>query len=92
MTDFDSLTEENIDAESLRTHINNLVEQLPLSRKEIFKLSRYQHLSYKEIAARLSISEKTVETQLYRSLAFLKKKLSEDNNLAILILLLVNEY
>lgn len=85
----DSLTEENIDAESLREYIDTLIEQLPSARKEIFQLSRRRHLSNKEIASRLSISEKTVETQLYRALRFIKQKLSEDTNLVVLILLLI---
>lgn len=90
-TNEDSLMEEKIDADSLRLYIDNLIEQLPLSRKEIFKLSRREHLSNKEIAIRLSISEKTVETQLYRSLRFLKDKLSNDYLLAILLVTLANE-
>ena len=90
-TNEDVLTEEKIDADSLRLYIDKLIEQLPLSRKEIFKLSRRDHLSNKEIAIRLSISEKTVETQLYRSLLFLKQKLSDDNLLAILLVILANE-
>ena len=90
-TNEDVLTEEKIDADSLRLYIDKLIEQLPLSRKEIFKLSRRDHLSNKEIAIRLSISEKTVETQLYRSLRFLKQKLSDDNLLAILLVILAKE-
>lgn len=85
----DSLTEENIDAESLREYIDALIEQLPLSRKHIFLLSRRQHLSNKEIADRLSVSEKTVETQIYRALRFIKQKLSEEGNLAILMLMII---
>ena len=90
-TNEDFLMEEKIDADSLRLYIDNLIEQLPLSRKEIFKLSRREHLSNKEIATRLSISEKTVETQLYRSLRFLKEKLSNAHLLAILLIVLANE-
>lgn len=85
----ESLMEENIDADSLKEYIDTLVEQLPPARKDIFHLSRRHHLSNKEIAARLSISEKTVETQLYRALRFIKQKLSEDTNLAILLLLII---
>lgn len=86
--EIESLTEENIDADSLKEYIDTLVEQLPPSRKDIFYLSRRQHLSNKEIAIRLSISEKTVETQLYRALRFIKQKLSDDIHLAILIFLI----
>ena len=71
LSDVDSLMEERIDAESLREYINSLIEELPPSRREIFPfLSRHEHLSYREIAERLSISEKTVETQLSRALRF----------------------
>lgn len=91
LSDADSLMEEKIDAESLREYINSLVEELPPARREIFRLSRNEHLSYREIAERLSISEKTVETQLNRALRFLREKLSSNNILAALLLLLINE-
>lgn len=85
----DTLMEEKIEAESLREYIDSLIEQLPPARKNIFQLSRQKHLSNKEIAEKLSLSEKTVETQLYRALQFLKQRLSSDNLLAILLLLLI---
>lgn len=88
-TESDSLTEDTIDADSLRDYINNLIEQLPPSRKQIFQLSRHSHLSNKEIASRLSVSEKTVENQITRALHFLKQKLSGDTHLTILLLLLL---
>ena len=88
LSDVDSLMEERIDAESLREYINSLIEELPLSRREIFRLSRHEHLSYKEIAERLSISEKTVETQLSRALRFLRDRLSSDGFLCLITLFL----
>lgn len=69
----DNTTQETIDAHLLQEHINELIEKLPPSRKEIFIMSKLQGLSHKEIAEKLSISEKTVETQVYRSVQFLKK-------------------
>lgn len=66
---------EKLDASFVESYIDQVIEQLPSSRKEIFILSRKQGLSNKEIALRLSISEKTVETQIYRSLQYLKEKL-----------------
>lgn len=91
LSDGDTLMEEKIDAESLREYIDSLIEELPPARREIFRLSRKEHLSYKEIALRLSISEKTVETQLNRALHFLRDKLSSDNILVVLLLVLINE-
>lgn len=69
----DNTTQETIDANLLQEHINKLIEKLPPARKEIFIMSRLQGLSNKEIAEKLSISEKTVETQVYRSIQYLKK-------------------
>ncbi|MDU1891089.1 MAG: RNA polymerase sigma-70 factor [Dysgonomonas sp.] len=68
-------TEEVLDAAFIESYINEIIDQLPPSRKEIFVLSRKKGLSNKEIALRLSISERTVETQIYRALSFLKLKL-----------------
>lgn len=82
----DELTEEMIDVESLRQYIASLVDQLPPARRRIYQMSRVEHLSNKEIANRLSISEKTVETQLYRSLSFLKEKLYKDSGVLFLML------
>lgn len=91
LSETDSITEETIDAESLREYIDSLVEELPPARREIFRLSRKEHLSYKEIALRLSISEKTVDTQINRALNYLRERLSSDNLLAALLLLLINK-
>lgn len=86
----DTRTEDKIDTASLQEYIDTLIEELPTSRKEIFKLSRQQHLTNKEIALRLSISEKTVENQITNALRFLREKLSEDRALGMIFLLLAN--
>ena len=57
----------------LQEGINIAVGNLPEKCREIYKLSRDEHLSYKAIADHLQISPKTVEKQL--SIAF--KKLRE---------------
>lgn len=71
--DFDNILEKN----ELETRIFGLIEQLPEKCKEIFKLSRFEELKYKQIAEQLKISIKTVETQMSRALKFLKENMSD---------------
>lgn len=67
--------EEEIEANNLREYIDMLIEELPPRRREIFNLSRKEHLSYKEIACQLGISEKTVENQIGEALKYLKRNI-----------------
>jgi RNA polymerase sigma-70 factor (ECF subfamily) len=52
------------------------LENLPEQTKKIFNLKYLRGLKYKEIAKELNISEKTVETLIYRGLKQLRKKLN----------------
>ncbi|MCC8133695.1 MAG: RNA polymerase sigma-70 factor [Tannerellaceae bacterium] len=84
-------TESQVELNSLKEYIDHLIDQLPESRRRIYRMSRVEGLSNKEIAVRLSLSEKTAETQIYRSLHFLKEKLAKDKGAwSILIALFVN--
>lgn len=67
--------EEEIEASDLREYIECLISQLPPRCQEVFRLSREQNLTYKEIAEQLSLSEKTVEHHISHALKFLKEKL-----------------
>lgn len=49
-------------------HIYNKLETLPTIRRKVFKLSRVQGLSYKQIAEQLSISPKTVENHIAKAI------------------------
>lgn len=57
--------------------IKDITAELPSRCREIFQLSRFDQLSNKEIAAKLQISEKTVEAQLTIALRRLKQKLGK---------------
>lgn len=66
-------TELNVD-EDIENKLLTLIEQIPERRREIFWLSRFSGLSYKEIAKQLNITENTVDSQIRNALAFLRKE------------------
>lgn len=57
----------------------NLIEQeiaeLPKKMRQVFELSRQKHLTHKEIAEKLGISEQTVKSHLHHALKLLKSRL-----------------
>lgn len=60
--------------EDVEEKLQNLIEEIPERRREIFRLSRFEGLSYKQIAERLNISENTVDSQIRNALNFLRKE------------------
>lgn len=69
--------EEEIIAEELNQQIENAIETLPPQCRVIFRLSRDNGLKYKEIAEKMNLSVKTVETQMGRALKQLRVILKE---------------
>lgn len=67
------------------SQIEGLVQKMPDQRRQIFRLSKEQGFSNEEIAAKLNLSKRTVENQLYRATAFLKQNLILDSTLATLV-------
>jgi RNA polymerase sigma-70 factor (family 1) len=58
-------------------HIQQAIDKLPEKCRQIFVLSRYEELSYREIATTLNISVKTVENQMITALKKLRVSLQE---------------
>ncbi len=46
---------------------------MPPKRRQIFTLSRFDGLSHKEIAVKLGLSVRTIESHIYAALATLKE-------------------
>lgn len=63
---------QEVEALFLSRFLNQIIERLPFHQKKIFKLSRVDHKSNKEIAQELNLSERAVESHLYRSMQFLR--------------------
>ncbi|MEI6750549.1 MAG: RNA polymerase sigma-70 factor [Bacteroidota bacterium] len=73
----------------LEQQIQKAIVALPARRREIFELSRFEGLKYQEIADRLKINIKTVESQMVKALEQLRSDLSEYLP-SILVLLIIN--
>ncbi|MCB0661920.1 MAG: RNA polymerase sigma-70 factor [Saprospiraceae bacterium] len=72
----DPKAQQKMEAEEMEEKITNLIDQLPQRCRVIFILSRYEELSYREIAEKLEISDKTVENQISKALKFLRENLA----------------
>ena len=67
------LPDSAIDSRDLLLLIRMVVEKMPEQRRRIFRMSREEGLSNDQIAEQLSISRRTVENQISRALAELRK-------------------
>ena len=75
-------------ADEIQLKINKTLDNLPEKCSRIFKMSRYEELKYKEIADKLNISVKTVESQMTKALKALRENLAE--YLSILLWILIS--
>ncbi len=74
----DHSTSATIHTKELSELIDAEVKKLPERMREVFTLSRKEHLSYQEIAERLNISDQTVKKQINKSLKHLRLKLDDE--------------
>ncbi|HYH14150.1 MAG TPA: RNA polymerase sigma-70 factor [Flavisolibacter sp.] len=74
-----------VETKELLLQIKAAIQELPEKCREVFLLSREQGLTYKEIAATLDISVKTVENQMGKALKHLYSRIGS-NLEAILII------
>jgi len=79
-----------IHTKELSDLIDAEVEKLPERMREVFTLSRKEHLSYKEIAERLNISDHTVKKQINKSLQYLRLKIDDEYTPYLMVLLFID--
>jgi len=70
-------SEDEMIVSELDLKIRKAIDQLPMERKKVFLLSRYEGLKYREIAEKLNISVSTVENQMVKALKFLRVELKD---------------
>jgi RNA polymerase sigma-70 factor (ECF subfamily) len=68
---------ELLEVKEIREVVNRTLEELPEKPAQIFRMSRYEGLKYREIAEKLSISIKTVEANMGKALKIFRKNLQE---------------
>ncbi len=67
-----------LEEEDLKKRIDLAINSLPEKCKIVFLMSRYDELSYAEIAQQMNISVKTVENQIGKALKMLRLALADD--------------
>lgn len=73
-----------IEAE-IKAKINETLQKLPEKCREIFVMNRFEGLKYQDIADKLGVSIKTVETQMSKALKIFRENMQEYTVLMILI-------
>jgi RNA polymerase sigma-70 factor (ECF subfamily) len=76
MGERETVVEIDLEEADLTAAVERALAELPSKRSTICRLRLLNELSYAEIAERLDISEKTVETQLARGLKFLRERIT----------------
>lgn len=69
---------EELPDQELLDEINRAIDRMPPQRQRIFKMGRFGGLKYREIAAQLGISPKTVEVQMGQALKYLRELFAEN--------------
>lgn len=77
--EYNNETDENFVEVDLMEKIEESINSLPEKRQQIFRLSREEGLKYREIAEKLNVSIKTVETQMGLAMKTLREKLKHYN-------------
>lgn len=85
ISELHNITENEVLAHDLENYAGKIIEQLPRQQQLVFKLSRVEGLSHKEIAEQLHISPNTVKNHMVEALKTLKSHLKYSDYLYLMI-------
>jgi RNA polymerase sigma-70 factor, ECF subfamily len=66
---------ERLEFDEMKHFVEQAIVDLPSRHQEVFRLSRSEGLSHRDIAEKLAMSEKNVEYHIHQSILFIKKRL-----------------
>lgn len=89
--DTDITAEQKLEVDDLQSIVNRAIDALPERCQLIFKLSRIEHLSHKEISQQLNISPKTIENQMTKALKSIRKAVVQ-YGVNLLFILFLNSF
>jgi len=81
----ENVLEQEVNKTELEQALYNAINQLPPKCRSIFKMNRFEGLSNGEIAERLKLSKRTVETQISKALRILRVKIEPYMAICIII-------
>lgn len=84
--------ENQLIADEIGQEIMEEIEKMPYTTRTIFRMSRMEHKSVKEIAATLELSEQTVKNSISFALKQLRKKMAQKELSPLLFYLLINVF
>jgi RNA polymerase sigma-70 factor (ECF subfamily) len=73
--------------QEMEQKIEILIDSMPEKCREVFKMSRHDHLKNKEIADKMGVSVKMIEKYISKALQILRTELSDYISILLLILL-----
>lgn len=80
-------SQHQLEFHELVEQINGITQELPRRCAQIFRMSRFEHLSNKEIASQLDISIRSVENQITTALQKIRTRLHNNTHILLFILL-----